>query len=299
MSEPTSFGEFVDRQKRGGERSAAGGTRYAYASDLAMMRSFSKMRPVELAAAAVVRMNKEALRGALLGSTVRVTERQFPSLHALARDAAATLDVPVPEVYVANSPIMNAYTFGLEGDAYIVLHSALVDAFTETELRFVIGHETGHIQNKHVVYGTTLILLQRMAQLFIGPLVLPAVVALNAWYRRAEITCDRAGLLCSHDLEASSRTFVKLAVGSTKLAEEVDVEEFLAQHEDNRASVGRYTEVFSSHPFLPKRIKALAAFAESELYRSSLGEAGGLSMHEVDERTSAIISVGAKEGPLG
>ncbi len=296
MGDTSSFAEFVDRKKRGTDQGQVGGARYAYAADLAMLRGFSHVRPVELAAATVVRMNQTALRSALLGSAVRVTARQFPSLQGLVSRAADTLGVAVPEVYVANSPVMNAFTFGTETESCIVLHSALVDAFSEEELLFVLGHETGHIQNKHVVYGTALILLQRMAQLFIGPLVLPAIVALNAWYRRAEITCDRAGLLCSRDLEAASRSFIKLAVGSTKLSGEVDVSEFLAQYEEGRGSVGRYVEAFQSHPFLPKRIKALATFAESALYRGTIGEEGGLSMHEVDEKTSAIIRLDAKEG---
>lgn len=295
MSDTFSFGEFVERQQSGGygRRDDA---RYAYSADLAMLRGFSKVRPVEIAAATVVRMNKEFLRGTLLGSTVKVTEKQFPSLYKLVAQCATTLQVPVPVVYVANSPVMNAYTFGTEDDSFIVLHSALVDAFSEKELLFVIGHETGHIQNKHVVYSTALVLLQRMAEMFIGPLILPAVVALNAWYRRAEITCDRAGLLCSQDLDSASRSFIKLAVGSKRLSDEVDMTEFLAQHDEAKGSVGRYMEAFSSHPYLPKRIKALQAFAESELYRTAIGKSGGSTIEQVDEKTSAIISMDGKEG---
>lgn len=294
MSEPLSFGDFVERQKTG-SYGRAEGARYAYAADLAMLRSFQRLRPVELAAATVVRMNKELLRGTLLGQTVKVTEKQFPSLYKLVERCARTLQVPVPQVYVANNPVMNAYTFGTEDDSFIVLHSALVDSFSEHELLFVIGHETGHIQNKHVVYNTALLLLQRMAEAFVGPLVLPAVVALNAWYRRAEITCDRAGLLCSQDLDAASRSFIKLAVGSKRLSDEVDMKEFLAQHDEAQGSVGRYMEAFQSHPYLPKRIKALQAFAESELYRQAIGQAGGISIEAVDEKTSAIISMDGKE----
>lgn len=295
MSDTFSFGDFVERQRSGGYGREQG-ARYAYAADLAMLRGFQRIRPVEMAAATVVRMNKEFLRGTLLGQTVKVTERQFPSLYKLVERCARTLQVPVPQVYVANSPVMNAFTFGTEDDSFIVLHSALVDSFTEKELLFVIGHETGHIQNKHVVYNTALILLQRMAEAFIGPLILPAVVALNAWYRRAEITCDRAGLLCSQDLESASRSFIKLAVGSKRLSDEVDMKEFLAQHEEGQGSIGRYMEAFQSHPYLPKRIKALHAFAESELYRSALGQAGGITIEAVDDKTSAIISMDAKEG---
>jgi hypothetical protein len=50
--------------------------------------------------------------------------------------------------------------------------------------------------------------------------------------------------------------------------------------------------VFSSHPWLPKRVLALQTFAESELFRrhAALGP-GGLDMNEVDERVHDYIKV--------
>lgn len=290
MSDAMSFGAFVARQ-RSEAFGRVEGARYAYSADVAMRRSFERLRAVELAAATVVRLNGEVLRGLFLGQAVQVTKRQFPMLHALVEHAARALEVPVPRVYVANSPVMNAFTFGTEEESCIVLHSALVDSFSENELLFVIGHETGHIQNKHVVYNTALLLLRRMVEPFLGPLALPATLALNAWHRRAEITCDRAGLLCARDLEAASRSFLKLAVGSRRLSEEIDVEQFLAQHDEMQTSFGRYAEALLSHPYLPKRIKALRVFAESELYRRATGHEGGLSIEAVDERTNAILAV--------
>lgn len=294
MTDEFKFDRFIEATQRG----AFGreGARYAYSADVTMLRSFQRLRPVEYAATALVRTNRELLRGDLLGKGVRVGPKQFPSVHKLVTHCANALSVGVPHVYVVNSPVVNAYTFGTDDESFIVLHSSLVDTMTEAELLFVIGHETGHIQNKHVVYNTALILLQRMAELFIGPLILPAVVALNAWYRRAEITCDRAGLLCSQDLDSASRSFIKLAVGSKRLSDEVDMSEFLAQHDEAQSSVGRYMEAFQSHPYLPKRIKALQVFAESEIYRGALGHVGGLGIDEVDQKTSAIISMDGKDG---
>jgi Zn-dependent protease with chaperone function len=294
--ESFDFGRYVAGRKAATPGGDAPATRYAYAADVAMLRTFRRLRPVELAAAAVVRMNKEVLRNRLLGRSIRVSDRQFPRIHRIARECAETLGVPVPTVYVQNSPYINAHTSGTDDDAYIVIHAALVDHFTDEELKFVIGHETGHIQNKHVVYGTVLQLLLRSAGLFVGWIVAPAQMALRAWYRRAEITCDRAGLLCVRDLDVASRTFLKLAVGSRKLYEQLDVEAFLAQAREGRVGVGRFLEAFESHPYLPKRIEALRVFADSALYRDAAGKGGGgLSMEEVDARTSDIIQI-VREG---
>ena len=71
-----------------------------------------------------------------------------------------------------------AYTFGTDDQSFIVLHSALVDSLSENELRFVIGHETGHIQNKHVVYGTVLQTIINGAAIFYAWIVFPAKVPL-------------------------------------------------------------------------------------------------------------------------
>ena len=124
MSDDFSFGRFVEKAKTGafGRDDAA---RYAYSADVMMLRSFQRIRPVELAAAAVVRTSKEMLRGQLLGQAVKVGPRQFKRLHDIAEQCARVLSVPVPQIYVANSPVVNAYTFGTEEESFIVLHSAL------------------------------------------------------------------------------------------------------------------------------------------------------------------------------
>jgi Zn-dependent protease with chaperone function len=109
--------------------------------------------------------------------------------------------------------------------------------------------------------------------------------------RRAEITCDRAGLLCCRDLNVSTRSFAKLALGSQKLYEQLDIEEFVKQFEESQDGPGRYKEITSSHPWLPKRILAIRAFADSAIYRKHLGLEGGISMHEVDEKVHEIIKV--------
>ncbi len=285
-----SFTRFVEDEKAG-RPGRSDAVRYAYSADVAMMRSFSRVSAVEHAASALVRTNKELMRGQLLGQGVKVGARQFHSIQKVAEHCARTLTVPVPQIYVLNSPVVNAYTFGTDDQSFIVLHSALVDSLSESELTFVIGHETGHIQNKHVVYGTVLILLTQMASAFGGFFVEPALLPLRAWFRRAEITCDRAGLLCARDVEAGTKSFMKLAVGSSRLFAEMDVEAYVEQLEESRGTIGRYLEAFATHPYLPKRIEALRAFAESEIYRSSIGEAGGLPIDDVDVKTSRIIRI--------
>jgi predicted Zn-dependent protease len=287
------FKGFVERrreQRAGG--SAGGGHAYVYASDHAMRMAFEKMKPIELAVAASVRFFKSAGKAELLGHGVKVGLRQFPRVHGLTAECSQTLGINTPTVYIVNNANVNAYTYGTNDDAFITLHSALVDRFTDEELRTVIGHECGHIHNNHVVYLTTMFYLTTMATLFVKWIFEPARLALNSWSRRAEVTCDRAGMLCSRSLDVSSNVFAKLALGSSKLLPEMNMDEFLAQHEESRDSVGRYRELFATHPWLPKRVLALRAFAESELYKRHVGiDGAGLSMEDVDTRVHEIIKV--------
>lgn len=287
------FKGFVEgrREQRAGG-SEGRGTAYAYASDHTMRLAFEKIRPIELAVSAAIRFFKAAGKAELLGHSVKIGPRQFPRVHGLVVECAQTLGIATPTVYITNNVTLNAMTSGTNDDAFILIHSGLIDRFTEDELLTVIGHECGHIHNNHVVYLTTMYYLTMMASLFVKWISEPTMIALRSWSRRAEVTCDRAGMLCSKSLDASSRVFAKLALGSNKLLPEMNIEEFLAQNEEGKESIGRYRELFASHPWLPKRVLALREFAHSDLYKRHAGiEGPGLSMEDVDNRVHDIIKV--------
>jgi Zn-dependent protease with chaperone function len=264
---------------------------YAYVSDRTTRSAFGKGKAVEYAVSHAVRLFRAFGKNELLGSTVKVGPKQFPRVYELGVRSAETLGIEVPTIYIRNNPVLNAMTYGTNDDAFILVHSALVDHFSDEELLSVIGHEAGHIHNDHVVYLTTLHLLRIAAQRFFPWVVMPAMYALTAWSRRAEVTCDRAGLLCSRDLTVSTRSLAKLALGSTKLYDELNLDAFVDQYDEGQEGVGKITEVTATHPWVPKRIKALRKFAESKLYREHVGEAGGLSMEVIDEQVHGIIKV--------
>jgi Zn-dependent protease with chaperone function len=288
------FDAFVAKKRT--ERVTTGGLvdssghEYAYISDRQTRAAFERAKPVEMAVSATVRMWKQVLRNQLLGSAVRVSERQFPRIQRITQRCADTLHIATPQVYIINEPHLNAATYGTNEEAFIMVHSALVDHYSDEELMTVIGHECGHIHNSHVVYLTALHVLTRVAGAIVRWAMEPAVVALLAWSRRAEITCDRAGMLCSKDADVSGRALTKLALGSRKLYEEFNLEAFLEQYEEGKEGIGRYMEAFASHPYLPKRVLAMRVFGESELYKkaSGLGQTG-LTMQEVDDRVRALL----------
>lgn len=288
------FAAYVQKRKTGfsGER----GEGYAYEGDLRVLRKLRTLKPVEVAVAQTVKLSKGFLDHEMLGNAVKVGPLQFPRIHRIVVECAQTLGIPAPRVYIVpNIATINAATYGLDDDAVIMVYAATVDHLTDEELRFVIGHECGHIQNNHVVYLTTLHILRGMLQAAAGvvlaPFLMPAMVALQGWARAAEITCDRAGLLCCKDPSVATHSFVKLAIGSRRLFEEMNVAAYLDQLREAKDGYGRMGELNKSHPYLTKRIEALRVFADSELYRGAVGEGGGYDRAELEKRTEEIVRV--------
>jgi Zn-dependent protease with chaperone function len=286
------FEAFVARKRS--ERASGGaettGHEYTYTFDRQSRVAFENTKPVALAVEASVRLFKQLGKHQLLGHAVKVSDRQFSRIHRITKTACDTLQIAMPQVFVVNSPVFNAGTLGTNDDSFIMVHSALVDQYTDEELLTVIGHECGHIHNSHVAYLTALHYLTYMAGMFLPWILQPALVALRTWSRRAEITCDRAGMLVSRDQAAAERAITKLAVGSRKLYEEFNLDAFLEQHEEGSHGIGKYMEVFATHPWLPKRVLAMRVFADSQLFHTSIGQpATGLTMSEVDSRVAALL----------
>jgi Zn-dependent protease with chaperone function len=285
------FEAFVARQKAERVAGAASADHeYTFTFDRQSRAAFENTRPVVMAVEASVRLFKKLGQHQLLGNAVKVSERQFPRIHGIVHTAADVLGIAQPNVFIVNSPTLNAATFGTNDDSFIVVHSALIDHYSEDELLAVIGHECGHIHNSHVAYLTALHYLTYMAGVFMPWILQPALVALRAWSRRAEVTCDRAAMLVVKKEQVAERAIAKLAVGSPKLYEEFNLEAFLEQHGEGAEGIGKYMEVFATHPWLPKRVLAMRVFAESRLYRSSIGAGSeGLTMSEVDARVGALL----------
>ncbi|WP_242895316.1 M48 family metallopeptidase [Actinomadura litoris] len=228
-------------------------------------------------------VNERALRLMFLGGTVRVGENQFRNIHDMVRDAAYILDLQeIPDLYVKQDPTPNAMAIGSD-HPFIVLNTGLIDLLDEEELRFVIGHEVGHILSGHAVYQTMMqILLQlgsRLAWLPLGNIGIAAIIiGLREWFRKAELSSDRAGLLAGQDLDAAKRTMMKLA-GGTRLGE-MSSEAFLEQAReydaagDVRDGLLKFLNLLpQSHPYAVIRFAEIDHWArEGEYERIMAGD---------------------------
>lgn len=229
----------------------------------------------------------------MLGSAIRVGDNQFPVLNRLRNECAETLDLDqVPNLFVYRRAEAVARTVGID-EPLIMLSSGMVEALDTESLRFVIGHEMGHVLSGHAVYATMIDILmglrERVAWIPIGSLGLQAILfALLEWYRKAELSCDRAGLLCGQDPAAALRAHVMMAGGTS--AGDIDIPSFLQQAaeydgvDDIRDSLQKLKFVaWTTHPLAVVRAAELQKWAASEGYRAILA---GDYPRRVDETPS-------------
>ncbi|MFW6114295.1 MAG: M48 family metallopeptidase [bacterium] len=121
----------------------------------------------------------------LVGSAVKVSERQFPRIQAIANEVATRLDMHQPELYILQDPTLNAVAMGFIWGKSVLLHSATVEAMTEDELKQIIGHEFAHIKCGH----TNLMVLTSSSRRIYVPLISDFLgLIFLFWNRKAEYT---------------------------------------------------------------------------------------------------------------
>lgn len=240
--------------------------------------------------------------------TVRCGPRQFRTLYGLMREACSILHVPEPELYVRYDSRVNAMTAGV-GRPFVVIHSALIDGFTDEEILYILGHEVGHIKCGHVLYQmlamTLLVFVRVLGQsgLALGQVAtLGLAAAFYEWMRNAEFSADRAGLLVCQDPQVAYSATMKLGCGHTRFAHEMDLEVFMEQarahaKESGSDSIGKALLFMlqgwqHNHPQVVYRAKGLEDWVQSGAFAHILtGEypRDEIGRHQMGKRMACPI----------
>jgi Zn-dependent protease with chaperone function len=223
---------------------------------------------------------ERGVRNLFLGDAVLVGPTQRPALHAVYQEVLQALDwptagMPAPQLYVAQTPIANAGAVGFD-QPFIVISSGTLELLDRDEQRFVLAQQLGHIMTGRTTYRTIALIV-----LFFGmsalPLLasialLPFQLALLEWYRKSELSADRAGMLGTQDPRASLMTFLKLAGGKPE-GDALDLDAYLAQAAEYEMGGTAWDSVLKAlntalreHPFHTVRAGELNRWQQSGAY---------------------------------
>jgi len=206
----------------------------------------------------------EEITNHLLSNSVKLNRVVAPRLYRLCEEISTQLSFSEEvDFYLFASPEVNA--FSINGfnivPHMICFTSSLVNLLSDDELRFVIGHEIGHIIYKHSQLDVVNKLLGNREDEEI-----PAIIAIHflRWQRYAEVSADRIGYLAVPDVKTIGRVFFKFAAGLSEEHLNFDVDEFLKQLEQIKEIAKG--DPYSTHPNNLIRIRNLELFANSQLY---------------------------------
>lgn len=228
------------------------------------------------------------VRRRLLATSVRLSKEMAPGVRAIADDCIQRLGISIPvEIYVYASPSYNAACVKPEeGRLFVMFSSSLLERFSDSELRFVMGHELGHYLYRHhdIPIGYLLMGKNRPSP--------GLALQLFAWSRYAEISADRAGAHCAQDFESVGRGLFKLASGLSGDVVTFNLSDFLQQIDEMQSSDADSVQGapmedwFSTHPFSPLRVKALQLYHASELVMKR-----GISTAELEARVTSLMGL--------
>jgi len=213
-------------------------------------------------------LSNRAHTQALIAESTAVTPENAPQLAGLVQDCVARLRPGRVQVFVTRQRALNAYTFGIEQPFSIVLFSPLLKVMDGDELRFIIGHEMGHVALGHTWLNS---LLGGMAGVptTLGMAVI-LVAAFRWWNRACEYSADRAGLLACGDLSKGVTALVKLVAGPIHSQQQLNQVLAALDREDDSVG-GLLAETMQTHPLIINRIEELRKFAASPVFRRQNG----------------------------
>ena len=227
-------------------------------------------------------------RSVMEGHSLKVERPLLDHLCSLFDEVKNALEYTEPiDFYVTGNSSVNAFSVSIENDdkpSIVNVNSALLTLMTDQEVKFVLGHELGHLINHDSKMNALLNFVYPQAGLM--PLGLQHKVRL--WSQLAELEADRYGYLACGDLAACVSAFYKMSSGLdiTKMNVQLDV-----LLEENRRHLAYFLSdkgvSLDSHPVNPIRVEGLRLYATCKSDRTL--------KKGMTELTDILLKVGTSE----
>lgn len=168
------------------------------------------------------------------------------------------------DYYVTGDSSINAFSIAAEDSEHphiVNVNSELFNLMSEDELKFVIGHELGHLINQDTA-------LRRLIHFVYPPQSTQIPITLqykiHLHDNLAELVADRYGYIACGNLEACVTAFFKMASGLDLEKMQVSIDDLLSnnsKHLDYFLKGGGMSHY--DHPVNPIRVQAINLFASA------------------------------------
>lgn len=194
---------------------------------------------------------------------------------------------------ISRDPELNAYAhFNHNEDEphYIVFNSGLLDKSTEDEIKFIIGHEVGHLIYEHSVFHRAFYTVfdneYKEGHNFLANIY-------HLWRNLGEMSADRVGLLATPNFDAALSAMFKLSCGLDMRRLDVNASNFVAMTDGLIAdwTATQQNLLEASHPLTPIRTKSLEILYNSKLYQNFLDHRTLIEDEELTQKSDDLIEL--------
>jgi len=228
----------------------------------------------------------------LEGESLKVTKNTLNDIYEAFNEVKTALNFTEnTDLYIVCDAEVNASSRRSADDKYphvIQLQSALVKLLSRDELKFVIGHEMGHLIN----CDTTIRALHNFIYRDENEDKMPEYIRWRKYIydQLSELSADRYGYIACNDIEASITALYKITSGLDLRQLKVKISGLMAENEERlKVFMEDNGEMFGDHPVLPIRVHALNFYANAK------------TQEELDEEVIKIVSCyyhGTEQGEL-
>lgn len=226
-------------------------------------------------------------RSMLEGHSFKVEEGTLSRYYNIFNEIKETLQFTEPvDFYITGDPSVNAFAIASqeEGEPNIInVNSSLIQLMTDDELRFVIGHEMGHLINKNA----TLVKLINFVFPHGATIPITLQYKIRLWQQLSELVADRFGYMAMPNLNVCISAFFKMSSGLDFNKMDMKVEAFL---EDNKKRLEYFRNDkginFATHPINPIRVEALNQFSKSVFFNEN-----GTSKEDLENGMNDLIEI--------